>query len=312
MLMEKRGSLTPQVIVVGGIFLDYKRYCSTDNGNLANERVLLSHGGIGRNVAENLAWLGSDVGLITLSSPVEVAQEITDRLCRAGVQLAARSVDGGIGSFTVTLDYDGNLLHETAIQPDLAMLNWDFVSQYRHWLVNARYIVVEMGLGAELLDLIMQEARQNSVPVCGLPTRIATVGPRWDLLRHLDCLVLNMQEASLILDRPVDTVPHALRAIHQFGQEGIAKVAITMGAAGVVAGCSGAMPVVLPALEANVLDTTGAGDAFTAGLLRTLVTSNNFEKGLSLGLMMAQRTVETHDTVKSESVDLLLENSDIL
>jgi sugar/nucleoside kinase (ribokinase family) len=66
---------------------------------------------------------------------------------------------------------------------------------------------------------------------------------------------------------------------------GTAAVAVTCGADGcVVAGPDGGAPVTLPALEVEVVDTTGCGDGFTAGLLAGLLLAAGPGDAAWLGL----------------------------
>jgi sugar/nucleoside kinase (ribokinase family) len=66
---------------------------------------------------------------------------------------------------------------------------------------------------------------------------------------------------------------------------GTAAVAVTCGADGcVVAGPDGGVPVRLPALEVEVVDTTGCGDGFTAGLLAGLLLAAGPGDAAWLGL----------------------------
>ncbi|MGB4584155.1 MAG: PfkB family carbohydrate kinase, partial [Rhodoferax sp.] len=66
------------------------------------------------------------------------------------------------------------------------------------------------------------------------------------------------------------------------------SVLVTLGDQG-VAGVLDAVPLRLPAVPTQVLDSTGAGDAFCAGLIAALVRGNTPEAALQAGSLAAAR-----------------------
>lgn len=80
-------------------------------------------------------------------------------------------------------------------------------------------------------------------------------------LAHLDYLVPNETEAEALMGVPIRSAADARRCASALVDAGIRRVILTMGAGGaLVAGPDGTDHV--PAFEVEVLDTTGAGDAF--------------------------------------------------
>ena len=80
-------------------------------------------------------------------------------------------------------------------------------------------------------------------------------------LAHLDYLVPNETEAEALTGVPIRSAADARRCASALVDAGIRRVILTMGAGGaLVAGSDGIDHV--PAFEVEVLDTTGAGDAF--------------------------------------------------
>jgi sugar/nucleoside kinase (ribokinase family) len=197
----------------------------------------------------------------------------------------------------VELDARGNLLNSSAEIPRLEALDWRFASRQMEWLCRARWIVVETGLDETLLGKAMDWAARRGTPVCGLPTRLRQTGPRWHILRRTSCLILNHQEAAQILEMPVRTATDANLAVRRLLSQGISSVAITMGAQGVVTAQRGGAVSTYRAPAARVVDSTGAGDAFAAALIASLVTGRSFARGIVAGLELARQTVESRETV---------------
>lgn len=112
---------------------------------------------------------------------------------------------------------------------------------------------------------------------------------RWDPadlqpLKHVDVFVPNEGEA--IRYTRTETPIEAARILAQR----VPLVVVTCGADGVVA-CSADEEILLPATPQRPVDTTGAGDSFTAGLVRALAAGASLRAALTLGSLTASRTV---------------------
>ncbi len=86
-----------------------------------------------------------------------------------------------------------------------------------------------------------------------------------ELLEKLDPLIVNEHEAAFLLDRKVDGVDGALSAAPELLSLGPRSAVITVGEAGAVF-ADGSSTEHLPAPRVEVVDTTGAGDAFVGAL----------------------------------------------
>lgn len=103
-------------------------------------------------------------------------------------------------------------------------------------------------------------------------------------LEHVDVFAPNKDEA--LRYTRTETPIEAARILAQR----VPLVVVTCGADGVVA-CSTDEEIVLPAAPQRPVDTTGAGDSFTAGLVRALAAGASLRAALTLGSLTASRTV---------------------
>ena len=86
---------------------------------------------------------------------------------------------------------------------------------------------------------------------------------------------------------------------------GVAHVYITLGAEGVY--CRNASEEWLfPALPGEVVNTTGAGDAFLAGVVYAYTKNIHFPKTAQYGLMAARATLMSAKAVNPEIANILL------
>lgn len=105
-----------------------------------------------------------------------------------------------------------------------------------------------------------------------------------ELLQHSDVCVLNKTEISVLTEQAVENEADALRAAVRLRARGVKRVALTMGVEGALL-VDETGPTHVPAIQVDAVDTTGAGDAFTAALAVSLA------EGLSL-IDSARRAVK--------------------
>ncbi len=103
----------PWVVVVGGANLDIKAHSNrTVEPGTSNPGVTaLAPGGVGRNVAEGLARLGTPTALVAAVGTDAFGDRVLDATAEAGVDVGAvRRIDGSTGTYTAVLDADGELV----------------------------------------------------------------------------------------------------------------------------------------------------------------------------------------------------------
>ena len=285
------------IVVIGSMVIDYKwhlvgRLLQKSNENYPLWRVERRHGGVGRNVAENLAWLGVPVFFAGLSGDDELAAEMEARLREAGIQLAVVRVPDGIGRFDVHIDYAGQSTRSRIHLPRADLLTWDALIGALPELGKAAAVVVETGLAEPLHAMLRDYTRHRGIRLLGMPTRLADHGPRWPLVREMDMLVLNDIEAAAMTELPSGDLPAARAQVSKILASGPSTVVLTCGSLGVVAASVEVPePLYLPARHVVCIDDTGAGDALTAALLAALVNPTDLATALRWGLEAARMTV---------------------
>ena len=119
-------------------------------------------------------------------------------------------------------------------------------------------------------------------------------------LPYLHTLKLNLKEALAV----TSTTSYA-EAAQQLINLGVAHVYITLGAEGVY--CRNAAEEWLfPALPGDIVNTTGAGDAFLAGVVYALTKDIQFPQTAQYGLMAARATLMSTKAVNPEIANILL------
>lgn len=262
------------IVVVGESLIDVVVDAA---GNSAEEV-----GGGPLNVATTLGRLDTPTLLITQVGSDERGQRVLEHLANAGVEVvAAPTVDGTTATAIAHLDESGSASYDFRV-------DWTLQSQE---LPPCDALFVG-GLGATLdpgrtsvLDLVDQ-AYGRDVAVCFDPNiREATLDSPDQAWRDLEslaehCTVVKVSDQDIALLHPGADPGDIARSL--LAGESTELVVLTRGAAGSTAYVEGGHADV-PAIGVDVVDTVGAGDAFTGGLLTALFEGDAFS-GFGAGI----------------------------
>jgi fructokinase len=233
-------------------------------------------GGSPANVALGLARLGRPVRLWTRLGRDAYGDLIRDHLQQSGVVIPGDSIDDHATSSAIaTLDERGRASYEFDITWDVHLpgtLPDDVVALHTGSLAT----VLAPGRDA-VFELIRREHARGHVTISlDLNARPSLVDDREELINRLDQLipfahVVKMSEEDLDYLWPGDTFEAMAERL--LASRGVAIVLVTRGPDGAWAATRQTV-VDVAAPEVELVDTVGAGDAFTAGLLDALATAD--------------------------------------
>jgi pseudouridine kinase len=285
----------PQVVVIGGANMDIKcrivgkvAMASSNPGTAA-----LTPGGVGRNIAENLARLGVATSLISVVGRDRLGEQLMQETADAGVDVCGvMRAPGPTGLYGATLDRRGELIVAVAAMPILERLTPRRLQRHRRRIAAADLIVADSNLPAATLDWLMDVAAADDVRLAIEAVSVPKGGKLRSLLRRhrpLFALFCNRDEARALTGRAATRA--AARALHD---KGVRHVGIGLGRQGmlVLSAAEGRMRAVrVPAIPAAIVDVTGAGDAAVAGTLFGLLRGEPLPTAARYGQAAAALTV---------------------
>ncbi|MDF2631026.1 MAG: psuK [Symbiobacteriaceae bacterium] len=292
------------VVVVGTIFVDLKcfpKYELNYKGRNPGTAQFF-HGGVGRNVAETMALLGSEVRFSSSVQEGGIGHEVLSRLHEAGVDVDAINVTAardGHGMWVAILHRDGDLACSISQMPDTKYMEEAWRMHGQRVLRDAKLCVLEFDLSDSLAEEVVRDAEALGVPVVGLPGNFECIRRRPDLIPRVNTFICNQIEAEeLAGGRPISSIPAAKQAAKLILERGLEQVVITLGAQGAVALARGwDEPFHVPVLPVDVVDTTGAGDAFVAGLSYALAEGAGLKVAVQAAVRVAAWTVSSTESV---------------
>jgi len=299
------------VIVIGAAGIDVKGRPAEPLrlGTSVTGVVRSGTGGVARNVAENLARL--EIPTVLLSA---VGQDHDGDYCWPGRRKQASIPATCCACRTCTpaatsplLDPDGQLVYSVSEYDIVGAISPAYLQTHRRLLRTPRCWRLTPTCRRAHLAAVFRAARRYQLPVCADPTSHVLATKLIPYLPELHMVAPDAQEAAILCDDPQ-------RANHQRGTRFRPRNAWSAGRQGGDrhagrdgAGYSGrSASGHIPALNTQVTDRTGVGDALTAAVIFGLLNEMPTDEALRLGIAAAALTLRTRESVHPDlSLDLL-------
>jgi pseudouridine kinase len=291
------------VVCVGAANLD-RKLRSTDalalrTSNPASQSE--SFGGVARNIAENLARLGTTVALLTAIGADTAGSTLLDHAEELGIDVrgALRLPGCCSGTYTAVLDRDGEMVVALADMALYDRLGPEFVDARQAQLAGAALVVADLNLPHDTVAALAHQARRNATPLVLVAVSEPKMARLPEDLAGVRLLILNAGELAARVARPLPDDGAIAQAMRDVQAQGARDLVVTRGARGVLV-TSGATIVDLPALPSDVVDVTGAGDAFAAAVCWSLVqddSAHDLVLACRRGLHLSALTLGVPETV---------------
>lgn len=291
------------IVVIGAVFVDIKGYPESvfiPSGRNAG-RVEHVHGGVARNVAEDIANCELRPTFVSLVDRSGAGQDVIRKLNDHKVNTSyIRTTRDGMGTWLAVFDNDGDVFSSISKRPDLLPIADILDDQGDEIFSQADSIVIEICLDKEIVKRVFKLAKKHNVKVFALVANMGIALQRRDFLQSIDCFVCNIQEAGMLFsddysDRTREEMVEILSK--KVIAARIPSMIITMGANGAVYADKNGNKGYCPARRVEVKDTTGAGDAFCAGVAIGLTYGKTLEESCEIGSHLAASVIVTSENV---------------
>lgn len=255
-------------------------------------RVQVTAGGVGRNVAENLARLGTPTSLVSSLGAAEAGQVLAPCL-EAGVDVAeVRRMPGGTSRYVALLDAEGELVGGVADMSAIQELGPDDLP--RDLIASAGVLVLDGNLRPDTLAAAWGTAADAGVPVVVDPVSVPKAQSLSGILGTLPLWVLSVGTTELAaLGTPFTLLDAADLVWERRGPDGSRLYAAEwMSNMGILRG--------------DVVDVTGAGDAMLAAFCHATLAGAEPEDAQAYAHATAALTVASPHTVRPDLTDELV------
>ena len=291
------------IVVLGAVFVDIKGYPADvyiPGGRNAG-RVEQVHGGVSRNMVEDIANVELRPTFISLVDNTGTGADVIRKLQDHKVNTDyIRAVPDGMGTWLAVFDNGGDVVASISKRPDLRPILGILEDHGDEIFQDADSIALEIDCDKEIVKKVFALAEKYGKPVFAAVSNMSIAVERRDFLRSCHCFVCNQQEAGILFSEDYEgKTPAELETVlsHHVQAAALPGIVVTMGEQGAVYATLDGERGWCPAKRVDVKDTTGAGDAFFAGVTMGLTYGKTLAESCTIGARLAASVICTSENV---------------
>ena len=257
--------------------------------------VSMSVGGVGRNIAHNLALLGADVRMLTAMGDDLYGQKIAAACTEQGIDMShAQKLPGeSTSTYLYIAAPDGDMAMAISDMSICNRIDSEYLAANLSTLQNAQVVVADTNIPVESLVFLAENCK---CPLFVDPVSTVKAAKLPPILSKIHTLKPNRLEAELLSGVKIVSAADAEAAARALLEKGVHRVFISMGAQGVYAADENAQ-LWLQNLPGNMVNTTGCGDAFMAALVWAYLEDMDLRQTALAGLAAGAIAMEYDATI---------------
>lgn len=247
-------------------------------------------GGKGANQAYAIGKLGANVSMLGAVGNDEYGKKLLENLNSVNVDTQAinklNNTNTGCAFINVDASGENSIVviggANQNITEQMVIDNIDIIE-------NSDIIVMQLEIPIEIVTLVAKIAKEKEKIVILDPAPAFSNIPE-ELLSNVDIIKPNETEIQILSGKETKTTEDIIDAAKTLIDKGVKIVIVTLGE-------NGSLLVTekytkhFNSLNVQAIDTTAAGDSFTAALTKTLVDGKNIEEAIKFGHLVSSIVV---------------------
>ncbi len=298
-----------RIAVVGGANLDIFGFPESEllPGVSNPGRVESACGGVGRNIAENLARLGTPVGLITAIGQDSQGERIRQVCHAAGVDLEHGIVSARYptSTYIALQDGRGDMAWAVSQMDIMAEMTVENLRKEESWLDQASALVLDANLPEAALGWLAD--RYSHQPVWVDPVSVEKSKKLSGFLGRFFAIKPNRKEAAQLSGISAEGRDGVLANWRYFMSLGVAELWLSLGQEGLFFGNSkGGFFARSPDIRS--VNANGAGDALMAGAVYSTFAGYTDQDRVRMALAAAALTCTSSETIHPDMSETLIKS----
>jgi len=292
------------IVCAGIICLDLVNTLPHDlevGGKYPGASLMMSPGGIVKNTAEVLARMGHDAKLLSAAGYDTFSSAAVDGCKAAGIDVSLIRREEGVDIVTCieVVDRRGDMfiMTGTAVNEN-STVTLQQVIDADDVLSKAGVFMLCPSLPDESWDYIIRT--YPHIPIVADAGAAGNVNKLLPYLKYLHTFKVNKREAEAFCGYRIQSEDDLRRAANDLLQKGVKNIVITLGEEGAVYanadyyGFFPAKPV------AKVVNTSGAGDSFVAGLIHGYLNDLPIETTMEIAAACSRLSIQSDHTINPD------------
>lgn len=296
------------ITVIGASNIDISATAYSDliSGDSNPGVIYTGLGGVGRNIAENLARMQCDVRLISSYGKDAFASLLRDNAQMLNIDIRqGLSVDGIATSLYICINQPNGEVFVAA--SDMQVCNNMtpiFFTPIIEDINQSSLVVMDTNLPQ---DSLLYIAEKCTCPLFVDAVSVPKAAKLFALLPYLTGLKVNRDEATLLTGIPIQKQDDVIRASKALLSKGVQYVILTLGSSGALIATEKQWEQ-MPPLSPLRTNATGCGDAFFAGSLYSFLHGGCIKDMLCHGLALASICAKSSSAVSPQVSPRELQN----
>lgn len=289
-----------RIIVIGGANADIKGRAggALIAGSSNPGDVVMSAGGVGRNIAENLARLGEHVSLLAMVGDDANGALVRGACASAGVDTSLLKTSGQpTGVYLAVLDAAGEMVTAVNDMRAADTMTAAHLTPHEDEFSAADLLVADCNMPVECLAWLCDFAGRQRKRLVIEPVSVAKAKKLLMFDRRFPVYAVTPNRQQLEALTGEQDVSVGLRVLHGLG---FSNIAMHAGKDGVMVSDGPSVSRVAAFPADDIADVTGAGDAAVAGLLCGLAAGFGFPQAARVGQAAASVKLRSKSSVARE------------
>ena len=291
------------IVVIGTTFVDIKgfpedTYIPTGRNVGTVEYI---HGGVARNVVEDIANVELRPTFVSIVDDSPMGRDVVKKLQKHKVNCDyVLTQPDGLGLWLVVFNNDGDVTGSISKRPNaypmVDLLEREGDKIFR----DADSVVLQVDLHKDIVKKVFELSEKYNTKLFALVSNMSIAAERRDFLQKFDCFICNQLEAGqLFLDDYEGKNAQEMEAIllDKVVRANIPAMVVTLGGKGAVYANREGDHGFCAARNVQVKDTTGAGDAFCAGVTIGLTYGKTLGESVQIGTLLAASVITSSENV---------------
>ena len=291
------------ILVIGATFVDIKGFPSDmyiPTGRNVG-RVEYIHGGVARNVVEDIANVELRPTFLGIVDDTPIGDAVLKKLQNHKFNTDyVQVLPNGMGTWLAVFDNNGDLAGSISMRPNLLPILDYLENKGDEIFSKMKSVVIEVDIDKDIVKKTIELAEKHGCKLFGMVSNMSIAAKRRDFLQKFDCFICNQQEAGqLFLNDYEDFNPTQMEQELKQKIQGaqIASMVVTMGEQGAVYADLEGNSGYCRARNVQVKDTTGAGDAFCAGVAIGITYGKTMAQAIDIGSTLAASVIISTENV---------------